>query len=159
MGAFEYVAVDQAGKETKGLIEGDTAKHVRQILRDRHMLPVQVTEVAEVYTPAVEGGVVRAMEDIQLSGYVETMFTVATAQPGTGYYNDIGGNRAGINELRSFDRLNNSFTLNQLKLTLQKQAPETGGIGFRGDIIFGEDAKWLNRVTHQTGPMRLIYQR
>ena len=30
----------------KGLIEGDTAKHVRQILRDRQMLPVQVTEVA-----------------------------------------------------------------------------------------------------------------
>jgi len=47
MGAFEYVALDQAGKESKGLIEGDTPKHVRQILRDRHMLPVQVTEVAQ----------------------------------------------------------------------------------------------------------------
>jgi len=47
MGAFEYVALDQAGKESKGLIEGDTPKHVRQILRDRHMLPVQITEVAQ----------------------------------------------------------------------------------------------------------------
>lgn len=47
MGAFEYVAYDKAGKETKGLIEGDTAKHVRQILRERHMLPVEVTEVAQ----------------------------------------------------------------------------------------------------------------
>jgi general secretion pathway protein F len=47
MGAFEYVALDKKGKESKGLIEGDTAKHVRQILRDRHMLPVQVTEVAQ----------------------------------------------------------------------------------------------------------------
>jgi len=47
MGAFEYVALDTLGKESKGLIEGDTAKHVRQILRDRHMLPVQVTEVAQ----------------------------------------------------------------------------------------------------------------
>lgn len=47
MGAFEYVAFDQSGKESKGLIEGDTAKHVRQILRDRHLLPVQVTEVAQ----------------------------------------------------------------------------------------------------------------
>ena len=35
MGAFEYVALNQAGKESKGLIEGDTPKHVRQILRDR----------------------------------------------------------------------------------------------------------------------------
>lgn len=47
MGAYEYVALDKAGKESKGLIEGDTPKHVRQILRDRHMLPMQVTEVAQ----------------------------------------------------------------------------------------------------------------
>lgn len=47
MGAFEYVALDQQGKESKGLIEGDTPKHVRQILRDRQMLPVQVVEVAQ----------------------------------------------------------------------------------------------------------------
>jgi len=47
MGAFEYVALDKAGKESKGLLEGDTAKHVRQILRERHMFPVKVTEVAK----------------------------------------------------------------------------------------------------------------
>ncbi|MDJ0911097.1 MAG: type II secretion system inner membrane protein GspF [Woeseiaceae bacterium] len=47
MGAFEYVALDKAGKESKGLIEGDTPKHVRQILRDRSLLPVKVTEVAQ----------------------------------------------------------------------------------------------------------------
>jgi general secretion pathway protein F len=46
MGAFEYVALDQSGKESKGLIEGDTPKHVRQLLRDRRLLPVAVTEVA-----------------------------------------------------------------------------------------------------------------
>jgi general secretion pathway protein F len=47
VGAFEYVAVDQAGKQSKGLIEGDTAKQVRQLLRDRDLLPMQVTEVAQ----------------------------------------------------------------------------------------------------------------
>jgi general secretion pathway protein F len=47
MGAFEYVALDSRGKESKGLIEGDTAKHVRQQLRERSLLPVKVTEVAE----------------------------------------------------------------------------------------------------------------
>jgi general secretion pathway protein F len=47
MGAYEFVALDPSGKESKGLIEGDTAKHVRQILRDRQMLPVSVTEVAQ----------------------------------------------------------------------------------------------------------------
>ena len=47
MGAFEYVAMDQAGKQAKGLLEGDTPKHVRQMLRDRSLLPVSVTEVAQ----------------------------------------------------------------------------------------------------------------
>ncbi|HEY5641849.1 MAG TPA: type II secretion system inner membrane protein GspF [Woeseiaceae bacterium] len=46
MGAYEYVAMDKAGKQTKGLLEGDTPKHVRQLLRDRNLLPVSVTEVA-----------------------------------------------------------------------------------------------------------------
>ena len=47
MGAFEYVAMDQAGKQSKGLLEGDTPKHVRQLLRDRNLFPVSVTEVAQ----------------------------------------------------------------------------------------------------------------
>jgi general secretion pathway protein F len=46
MGAFEFVALDKAGKERRGLLEGDTAKHVRQLLRERELLPVSVTEVA-----------------------------------------------------------------------------------------------------------------
>jgi len=45
MGAFEFVALDKQGKESRGLLEGDTAKHVRQILRERQLLPVKVTEV------------------------------------------------------------------------------------------------------------------
>ena len=45
MGAFQYVAVDAAGKEHKGVLEGDTAKHVRQLLRERKLLPVEVAEV------------------------------------------------------------------------------------------------------------------
>ncbi len=47
MGAFEYTAVDPAGREMKGVIEGDTPRQVRQILRERRLLPLAVTEVAE----------------------------------------------------------------------------------------------------------------
>ena len=47
MGAFEYVAMDASGKQSKGLVEGDTPKHVRQLLRDRNLFPVSVTEVAQ----------------------------------------------------------------------------------------------------------------
>jgi general secretion pathway protein F len=47
VGAYEFVALDKSGKESRGLIEGDTPKHVRQLLRERHMYPVRVTEVAQ----------------------------------------------------------------------------------------------------------------
>lgn len=47
MGAFEFVALNKSGKESKGLIEGDTPKHVRQILRERQLLPIKVTEITQ----------------------------------------------------------------------------------------------------------------
>lgn len=56
MGAYEYVAVDKGGKEAKGLIEGDTPKHVRQLLRDQSLTPIQVTEVAQKEARRQSGG-------------------------------------------------------------------------------------------------------
>ena len=47
MGAFEYTALDAQGRERKGLIEGDTAKHVRQLLRDKQLLPMEIQEAAQ----------------------------------------------------------------------------------------------------------------
>ena len=47
MGAFEYTAVDSGGKQQKGILEGDTARQVRQQLRDKDLLPLTVTESAE----------------------------------------------------------------------------------------------------------------
>jgi general secretion pathway protein F len=47
MGAFEYTALDAQGKERKGLIEGDTAKHVRQLLREKQLLPMEIQEAAQ----------------------------------------------------------------------------------------------------------------
>ena len=47
MGAFEYTALDATGKECKGILEGDTPRHIRQQLRERSLLPVAVSEVAQ----------------------------------------------------------------------------------------------------------------
>jgi len=47
MGAFEYTAVDPRGKERTGVIEGDTPRRVRQLLREQDLLPLSVTEIAE----------------------------------------------------------------------------------------------------------------
>ncbi len=47
MGAFEYTALDTAGKERRGILEGDTPRHIRQLLREQQLLPVTVAEVAQ----------------------------------------------------------------------------------------------------------------
>ena len=45
MGAYQYVAVDGGGKEHRGVLEGDTPRHVRQLLRERRLLAVEISEV------------------------------------------------------------------------------------------------------------------
>ncbi len=47
MGAFEYTIIDERGREKKGTIEGDTAKHARQKLREKGWSPISVQEIAE----------------------------------------------------------------------------------------------------------------
>jgi len=47
VGAFEYTALDSGGRERKGVLEGDTARQVRQQLRDKGMAPLDVVEVAQ----------------------------------------------------------------------------------------------------------------
>ena len=47
MAAYEYTALDAAGRETRGVLDGDSARQVRQLLRDQSLLPVTVTEVSD----------------------------------------------------------------------------------------------------------------
>jgi general secretion pathway protein F len=44
MAAFDYIVLDAKGKERKGIIEGDTARQVRQLLRDKGLMPLEITE-------------------------------------------------------------------------------------------------------------------
>lgn len=55
MGAFEYTAVDVQGRERKGVIEGDTARQVRQLLREQQLLPVNVAEVVQTESQRQQG--------------------------------------------------------------------------------------------------------
>ena len=46
MPAFQYAALDEGGRTRKGLLEGDTPRQVRQLLRERGLTPLTVDEVA-----------------------------------------------------------------------------------------------------------------
>lgn len=52
MSAFEYSALDASGRELTGTLEGDTARQVRQQLRDKGWTPLRVDELAPRGTQA-----------------------------------------------------------------------------------------------------------
>ncbi|MGK2915273.1 MAG: type II secretion system inner membrane protein GspF [Porticoccaceae bacterium] len=47
MSVFDYAAVDQQGKQHRGVMEGDSPRQVRQQLRERGLVPLQVGAAAE----------------------------------------------------------------------------------------------------------------
>lgn len=56
MGAFEYAALDKAGREQKGVIEGDSPRQIRGQLRDKGLIPLKVEEVAQREAKKTGGG-------------------------------------------------------------------------------------------------------
>ncbi|HMT94172.1 type II secretion system inner membrane protein GspF [uncultured Thiothrix sp.] len=47
MPAFEYVALNTGGREEKGILEADTARQVRQLLRNSALTPLEINEVVQ----------------------------------------------------------------------------------------------------------------
>jgi general secretion pathway protein F len=47
MGAFSYQALDANGKTVKGILEGDSERHVRSLLRQRQLKPLEVRSTTQ----------------------------------------------------------------------------------------------------------------
>ncbi len=47
MEAYEYISLDSAGKQRKGIIQADNEKQARQQLRNKNLMPIQVFQVIE----------------------------------------------------------------------------------------------------------------
>lgn len=47
MGAFAYKALNSSGKQQTGILEADTARQIRQQLRERGLIPLEVETVTE----------------------------------------------------------------------------------------------------------------
>ncbi len=47
MAAFSYVALDGGGKQKRGVIDADSTRHARQLLRDQSLMPVSVDAAAQ----------------------------------------------------------------------------------------------------------------
>jgi len=80
MGAYQYVAVDPGGKEHRGVLEGDTPRHVRQLLRDRQLLPVEVAEVEARERKAQRGfSLFRGISGLDLAMLTRQLATLVKA--------------------------------------------------------------------------------
>ena len=55
MAAYEYKAVDVKGRNKKGIIEADTAKQVRQQLREKGLVPISVSQASQKEKQAEAG--------------------------------------------------------------------------------------------------------
>ena len=47
MAAFAYTALDTRGKQRKGVLEADSIRQIRQLLRDQNLVPLDVDIAAE----------------------------------------------------------------------------------------------------------------
>jgi general secretion pathway protein F len=47
MPAYQFIALDASGKQQKGVLEGDSARQIRQQLRDKALIPVSVDPVEQ----------------------------------------------------------------------------------------------------------------
>jgi general secretion pathway protein F len=80
VGAFEYTALDTAGKERKGILEGDTPRHIRQLLREKQLLPVTVNEVAQKEAKRQRSfGFTRGISSADLSLFTRQLATLVRA--------------------------------------------------------------------------------
>jgi general secretion pathway protein F len=50
MGVYQYQAIKKNGSTCKGVIEADSERHARQLLRDRELVPTQVTQHSKSIT-------------------------------------------------------------------------------------------------------------
>lgn len=79
MAAYEYTALDARGRQTKGLIEGDTPRHARGLLRERGLTPLDIVEVAENRSSASGTGLFQR----QSGGISSTELSLFTRQLAT----------------------------------------------------------------------------
>jgi len=84
MAAYEYIALDAGGKQKKGILEADSVRQIRQLLRDQGLTPLNVDTAAEgktQKTTASNSGVfgARKLSGLDLAMFTRQLSTLLTA--------------------------------------------------------------------------------
>lgn len=148
MGAFEYTAVDPRGKEHTGVIEGDTPRRVRQLLRERELLPLSVTEIAEKESSRQQSFTIRrtlsstdlALITRQIATLVHSGLPVEEALVAVGEQSDTPRVKSIVMGVRA--KVMEGHTLADGLAEFPKAFPEL----YRATVSAGEQSGHLDRV-------------
>ena len=147
MPAFEYLALDAAGRNQKGVLQADTARAARASLRERGLNPLQIETVSEAGSGARSGGWRRAglsgpqlaLLTRQLATLVASGLPIDEALQALAEGSD-GRLRTQVVSLRS--RVMEGASL----AAAMAEFPETFPSLFRASVAAGESAGKLDRV-------------
>lgn len=133
--ADEGAEVSNLKQEVRDL-RGEIASMKRQMSNIQNVPATQGGYVSPsgYVPPATEGrnGVLRAAEDIDISGYMDVQYTDQHSQATP----NASGNRG-----RIFDNNRDTFSVNSFEIDIERAANPEGGAGFRADLQYGQDAR------------------
>lgn len=124
--------------------ENEIAALKQQIEKlNKRLEDLEKTEQAAYVAPpsgAPSGNTIEgALSGIRLAGFVDTAYHWNFGNPTHPAPTGTSVDRS--QSVRVFDTESNSFTLHAVEVALEKSAPQTGGVGFRTDLFYGQDAK------------------
>lgn len=150
MAAFEYLALNQKGREEKGILEADSSRQVRQILRDKGLSPLSVSTTHErsagtgnllgnILTPSISARDL-ALITRQLATLIESGLPVEEALKGVSQQNERPRIRAMLLAIRS--KVLEGYSMAKSLAEYPRAFPEL----YRATIASGEAAGHLDLV-------------
>ncbi len=128
----------------------DLEKKVSDLQKTVQQLASQPREAAPsggyVASPSENsGGLIHTAQDINMSGYAAVQFNQNLGVQSTNPDLATGGGPG--NPFRSFDQNMDTFSVNQFDLTFSKDPNPEGGVGFKLDLLMGQDARTITGAT------------
>src|SRR3990170_4697800 len=103
-------------------------------------------EAAPVAAPEEEGKIASFFKSVEVSGFVDTYYSYNYSEPKDNLGSGGDFVRPDMTELRSFDREHDSFTLDNVEISVFKPSTEKDPIGFGFTTNYGEIARRLTFV-------------
>ena len=151
MPAFQYVALNPQGKEIKGILEADSARQLRQTLRDQALTPMQVEpsnkqfdkssnqHVFSLFTPKLKA-LDRVLFTRQLSTLLASSMPIEESLNAIAQQNEKQSNKALIMGIRSRVLEGNSLAQSLLEY------PSSFSNLYCSSVAAGEQSGFLDQV-------------